>query len=1152
MNKIIRLLTIILLLAVVQTASAVDVSYIDENGISHNVEAVAIEGTETTLNSGWYVVNKNVNFNNELYFYGYVNLILADGVTMTMDNNGAGLAGIDFGGTFGIYGQKGQSGKLEIKTGGNGIRGGTNSSPGDFYLNGGIISIVANNFGINCRNLTINRGVLNVQSQEAPSLSNWQKIVINGGDVSCTGKIYADGGIILGCSNVDDKITAGGYTGSISITGSQVLIDNDNNLYFGTCNADDIDGKTLSRFMGITLPECMQINAVNKFDDVYQYKFSLKPGYTLTSDVLDDDDEPLIAKNDVFSVASSTNVVITAESKYNNDIESVDDLINFANRVNNGETFYGETIRLTADIDFGKSENDAPNFHAIGTSQNEFLGTFDGCGHSIKGMRVSGEETQGLFGYVGGCGTVKNVILVDANVSGDFYCGGIAGYITNNVYISDNLVIVATIEEGFGSGEIVGYNDGGLLSNNYYYNCTGASNGYGSRCYKLSLGEGVSTKSEGAGIFKYNGDYYCVKGAKIVLEYNANPMPYYFRFAANVDNVIDGEYILTMPDEDVNVSAKFDLEGEGTEVSPYLIKTPKDLRNLAMNVNDGKPDYADKHFLLVNDLDMSGVIYEPIGKNEDNPFSGIFDGGGNTISNINMTGRDEYDDQLHYGGIFGYCDNSTIKNVTLAKSTFYDALYCGGIVGDGNETTTVINCHVAADVSVSGNNGAGGIAGLDVNVYGCTSAAKVYGELEYAGGIVGANTEEGLTISNCLYLGTSVSGVFELGSIVSQNRGVLSNNFYTNYGLGGIGTSESNMYCHDEEGAAQYALTSTTQLAKIGNSGESYDEKAGITPYDYGLYYNGLYYFAPDLIIDGNSNNSVVISKQQDNQTVVFHRTFTEGIYTTIILPFDFTAAAFGNDEFYTFTGVDEKTWEATMTQVAPKSEDNVVHLNANTPYIFKPSAETAAKSEFVFTNVTIKPTTGENTTKVGVWEFHGTYEKMVWNTDDELETKNVYGFAATSETNREGKAIAAGEFVRAGYNVSIKPTRAYLEYKGTDDRLISKSALELPDRIKVVFIDKETASVIDDPTVNPSENENGDITTPTSEIQPTANVKVWSYDKTIFIQSRPGTDYCIIDANGRTLCTATTQTDRDEIRLGSRSGIAIVIIKGKTFKVIY
>ncbi len=115
------------------------------------------------------------------------------------------------------------------------------------------------------------------------------------------------------------------------------------------------------------------------------------------------------------------------------------------------------------------------------------------------------------------------------------------------------------------------------------------------------------------------------------------------------------------------------------------------------------------------------------------------------------------------------------------------------------------------------------------------------------------------------------------------------------------------------------------------------------------------------------------------------------------------------------------------MDEVSPDAKGDV-HLKANTPYIIKPSAATATQSEFAFNDVTIMPTNGSNTTKVGDWVFHGTYSKMTWNEGegDELTDKNIYGFAAASKENAEGKQIIAqGEFVRAGHNVRIHPTRA-------------------------------------------------------------------------------------------------------------------------------
>ena len=168
-------------------------------------------------------------------------------------------------------------------------------------------------------------------------------------------------------------------------------------------------------------------------------------------------------------------------------------------------------------------------------------------------------------------------------------------------------------------------------------------------------------------------------------------------------------------------------------------------------------------------------------------------------------------------------------------------------------------------------------------------------------------------------------------------------------------------------------------------------------------------------------------------------------------------------------------------------------------------------------------------------WTFTGVYSKIEWSEKQE----NIYGFAGTKNTE---KGIAIGDFVRAGDGSRVRPFRCYLTYDG----VLSKSTSTLPDRIEVRIV-----SAVAEPD-EPTENPGSDITTPTSEFSPAANVKVWSYDKTICIAAAPNTPYRIIDATGRILKDGVTATDRDEIRLGNHSGIAIVVINNKTFKVSY
>ena len=83
---------------------------------------------------------------------------------------------------------------------------------------------------------------------------------------------------------------------------------------------------------------------------------------------------------------------------------------------------------LTADIDLtGK------NWTPIGTSfRNKYTGTFDGGGHTIKGLTVTtNDQFVGLFGSIGNAGPVKNVMMEGVQITKNHssgFAGGVAGY----------------------------------------------------------------------------------------------------------------------------------------------------------------------------------------------------------------------------------------------------------------------------------------------------------------------------------------------------------------------------------------------------------------------------------------------------------------------------------------------------------------------------------------------------------------------------------------------------------------------------------------------------------------------------------------------------------------------------------------------------
>ena len=124
------------------------------------------------------------------------------------------------------------------------------------------------------------------------------------------------------------------------------------------------------------------------------------------------------------SLAAEKGYIIEDDGSYT--VTSADGLMNIAKLVNGGKTDIN--ITLTADIDLtGK------DWTPIGTSfSNKYTGTFDGGGHTIKGLTVTtNDQFVGLFGSIGYAGTVKNVMMEDVQITsnhGSGFAGGVAGF----------------------------------------------------------------------------------------------------------------------------------------------------------------------------------------------------------------------------------------------------------------------------------------------------------------------------------------------------------------------------------------------------------------------------------------------------------------------------------------------------------------------------------------------------------------------------------------------------------------------------------------------------------------------------------------------------------------------------------------------------
>ena len=230
----------------------------------------------------------------------------------------------------------------------------------------------------------------------------------------------------------------------------------------------------------------------------------------------------------------------------------------------------------------------------------------------------------------------------------------------------------------------------------------------------------------------------------------------------------------------------YTIEGDGS----YTVTTADGLKNVAKLVNEeGKTDI---NITLDTDLTLTGE-WTPIGT-ESQPYTGTFDGNNKTIRGleINQSGTDNV-------GLIGYLGSEgKVQNVVLANISVSGANYVGGIAGQTDGT--VENCSVNG--TVTGQNQTGGIVGRNFStISGCSAEGTVTGNIN-VGGIsglcvpnydTGTGSLIGSTIEGC-HSTAAVSGISSVGGVV----GNLGNNSFLMacYSTGNVTATITDGYAH--------------------------------------------------------------------------------------------------------------------------------------------------------------------------------------------------------------------------------------------------------------------------------------------------------------------------------------------------------------------
>ena len=162
------------------------------------------------------------------------------------------------------------------------------------------------------------------------------------------------------------------------------------------------------------------------------WEANVVPGYTITKLMANNDNKERDLSAAITPVAGKFyNITLDKDKGYTDDgqgnytVTSAEGLKNIAKLVNE-EWKSDINITLTADINLSGID-----WTPIGIDYNhQYTGTFNGGGHTITGLTVTGsDQYAGLFGYIGSGGTVKDVTLEEVKIESDNEMSAVGGVV---------------------------------------------------------------------------------------------------------------------------------------------------------------------------------------------------------------------------------------------------------------------------------------------------------------------------------------------------------------------------------------------------------------------------------------------------------------------------------------------------------------------------------------------------------------------------------------------------------------------------------------------------------------------------------------------------------------------------------------------------
>ncbi len=432
------------------------------------------------------------------------------------------------------------------------------------------------------------------------------------------------------------------------------------------------------------------------------------------------------SQTQVDNMASINDFTSGASGEYK--ITSADDLALLATLVNGGASTSNATFVLACDIDLTNWQNANGDWIPIGVSDHIdffFSGTFDGNGHVVKNLRAT-DSFGGLFAELGN-GEIRNVAVINVNISGFWYIGAVVGLVTDgtvsNCYSTGNISGASLAD----SGGVVGRLDGGTVTNSY--STISISGSYGIGGLIGSVENGTVTNSYATGNISAPGDSYYgdLTGAGGLVGSTKHNVTIDNCYAlGNVDGVMFTGGLIGASRFNVSItnsSAAGDVTGQ------YCAGG---LVGIGIETNISNSSAAGDVTAIESTGGLAGNIQER-----------------SEITNSFATGN--VDGEMFTGGLIG----ASIRDVSITNSSaagdVTGQLYAGGLAGSIEDQFEITNSFATGNVT--GQQHVGGLVG-DIYPYSnpvLISDSYAYGTVagsNFAGSLIGVIANDSADISN--------------------------------------------------------------------------------------------------------------------------------------------------------------------------------------------------------------------------------------------------------------------------------------------------------------------------------------------------------------------------------------------------------------------